>query len=556
MTALLPVDVAVATAPETERLKLAADLLEQALKAGRTDAAAAYMLGMAYKGLGKRSDARAAFRKIAAPDANVVLQLGLLSFAEKQYAQAEQEFSQAWQLDPHLFAAGYNLLLSQLCQAKVNDSLPVVKRLEGLASTREDKAMFALLALLLEKCQLLSGNKPPPLPGALSNGTAAGSDSLGNIRAADEERLLNLLLGLGQMEAAFPLLRTLALSRPHSVPAQEAFAKAVLLHAKKHADRCNWEAAEHLLVPLATSFSAAQTGAGNVSVSLQLATYTLLGCCECMLQEFTRAISYFSWATKLSASDPWIHQNLALAHELRGQLDEADSHWNRYFELQSRAPVPDVPNYREVLAFEGLSRLAETFTKKERWNTALTYLQRASRMRPNDLDALERLFHAYNQVKRPEDARKILKRLQELRPGDPQLELYELDLREVKTLEDIDRMLGDIRKTLNRYPNDARVDEKAVALVQNVIPLIGRMCDQYTEQLHRVMEQVRKLPNYQINWSAVHDVARDLHREFQKLRRIANRCLGLVSSEENRRVIRELMQHIDRKVEVCQSLGH
>ena len=33
---------------------------------------------------------------------------------------------------------------------------------------------------------------------------------------------------------------------------------------------------------------------------------------------------------------------------------------------------------------------------------------------------------------------------------------------------------------------------KAVSLVGNVIPLIGRMCDQYTDQLSRVMEQVRR----------------------------------------------------------------
>src|SRR5262249_17959861 len=125
----------------------------------------------------------------------------------------------------------------------------------------------------------------------------------------------------------------------------------------------------------------------------------------------------------------------------------------------------------------------------------------------------------------------------------------------VKTLEDIERMLTDIRKTLNKYPNDVRVEEKAVSMVGNVIPIIGRMCDQYTDQLARVMEQVRRLPNYQINWSAVHEVMTALQRELQKLRRIANKCLGLVTSEEHRRVIRELTEHIDRKIEVCQSMG-
>ena len=39
-----------------------------------------------------------------------------------------------------------------------------------------------------------------------------------------------------------------------------------------------------------------------------------------------------------------------------------------------------------------------------------------------------------------------------MRPNEPQFELYELDLREIKTLEDIDHMLADIRRTLTRIP--------------------------------------------------------------------------------------------------------
>ena len=41
----------------------------------------------------------------------------------------------------------------------------------------------------------------------------------------------------------------------------------------------------------------------------------------------------------------------------------------------------------------------------------LTYLQRAHRLRPQDPDTLERLYHLYVQVKRPEDARRTLRRL-------------------------------------------------------------------------------------------------------------------------------------------------
>jgi tetratricopeptide (TPR) repeat protein len=553
MTTPVVLDAVLVVEEDQQRLEAAAKLLDQALKSGRADSNIAYLLALACKRQGKVADARAAFRKIQNPDANVVLQLGLLSFEEKQFGQAEQEFARAWEMDPRMYAAGYNLMLARLCQGKVDVCVPLLAQLKPLAPTDEERAFLSLLEPLLVRCRDTAGGKPPPLPMGSSNGAA---DGLAAMSADDERRLLEMLLGLGQMEAVFPLLRALALARPKSAQAQEAFATGVLIEAKKLMQRCNWEGAERLLVPLATSFTSGNTAARGVPRNAQVATYNLLGCCQCMLQEYDRAIEYFSWALKLMPNDPWLHQNVALAYELKGQLDSADSHWNRYFEMQGRVPTPASPsNYRDALAFEGLNRLADAFSKKERWNTALTYLQRASRMRPNDVDALERLFHMYNQVKRPEDARRTLRRLRELRPNDPQLELYELDLREVKTLEDIERMLTDIRKTLNRYPNDARVEEKAVSLVGNVIPLIGRMCDQYTDQLSRVADQVRRLPPYQINWSAVHDVMRDLQREFQKLRRIANKCLGLVTSDEHRRIIRELTEHIDRKIEVCQSMS-
>ena len=47
-------------------------------------------------------------------------------------------------------------------------------------------------------------------------------------------------------------------------------------------------------------------------------------------------------------------------------------------------------------------------------------------------------------------------------------------------------------------------------MVGNVIPLMGNLCDQLTDQMSKVIDQVRNLPNYQINWSAVREVMRDL----------------------------------------------
>jgi hypothetical protein len=48
---------------------------------------------------------------------------------------------------------------------------------------------------------------------------------------------------------------------------------------------------------------------------------------------------------------------------------------------------------------------------------------------------------------------------------------------------------------------------------------------------------------------------RDLMKEFQKLRRITGKCLPLVSSEEHRRIVRDLAEHIDKKMEACRSMG-
>ena len=540
--------------PVTGPLEDAARLLEQALKAGPPDPEVAYLLALAYKRLGKFPEARAALRKIVRPDANVLLQLGLLSLREDQYAQAEQEFAQALQADPGSYEACYNLMLARLALGQLEACAGMLPRLLELAPDPEERRFFSLLEPLLRIGLNLQAGVPPPVPNRQANGELLHHSPMPPLTPPDEQRLLGFIRGLGQFEVIFPLLRTLAAACPNSPLVQEAYLEAVLVQARKLADRCLWEPAEQLLVPLSRTVMDGQ--ARTTARALQVALLNLLGVCECMLQDFDRGLRYLGAALKLSANDPWLHQNVALAYELQGRLEQADTHWNRYFDLlDARVPAPPLPNYLETLAYEGLNRLADAYTRKERWNSALPYLQRAHRLRPGDTETLERLFHLYNQVKRPEDARRTLRRLRELRPDEPQFELYELDLREVRTLEDIDRMLGDIRRTLNKFPNDLRVEERAVNTVGNVIPIMGRMCDQLTEQLSKIVDQVRRLPNYQINWPAVRDVMRDLHDEFQKLKRITSKCLGLVTNDEHRRIIRDLSEHIDRKIEQCQSMG-
>jgi tetratricopeptide (TPR) repeat protein len=533
-------------------LEQAALLLEQALKTGGSDPQVAYMLGVCYKRLGLTAQARAALQRIAQPDANVWLQLGLLSFAEKQYTQAGQEFTKCRELDPSSYEASYNLLVTRLSLGQLEASAELLPPMLPLAPTPEEQRFLSLLEGLLRHSATVRRSGPPPLPGSSSNGEAHAAQELAALAPADAQRLLGLLSGLGQFEAVVPLLGQLAAALPGSQAVQDAHLEAVLVQAKRLVERCEWAEAEQLLSTVLAQARPAEGGErGNY-----IALLNLLGCCACMLQDFSRAAECFGSALADSINDPLLHQNLALAHELQGRLDLADRHWNRYFDLLDRnTPVPPLPNYLATLAFESLSRLADCYSRKDRWQTALSYLQRASRLRPNDVDTLERLFQAYTQVKRPEEARRTLRRLRDLKPNDPQFDLYELDIRETRTLEDVDRMVGEVRRVLAKHPNDMRVEERAISMVASVLPLLGRLGDQLAEQLGKIMDQVRRLPNYQVNWPAVHEVMRDLMQEFQKLRRVAGKCQLLVTSEEHQRVLRDLNEQIDHKIGVCQSMG-
>ncbi len=526
--AALPEAILIAEAVPSE-FEAAAGLLEQAVRAGRQEPEALYLLALAHKRQGKPADARAALRKIARPDANVWLQLGILSLQDGQPAQAEQEFARAWEMDPACYFAGYNLLLTRLTLDKLGDAEALVPQVQAAAPSDAARHSLALLQALLRSSQ------GPP-------GDRQFEPMLLEMTEDDEQRLLRLACGLGQMDTVLTLLQTLAGARHHSPEVQEAYVEAVLVKGKALVDRGSWGEAERLLSPLLRR----QT----VTRETQAALLNLLGCCAVLNQDFDQGIHHFSAAVKLAGNGPRLHQNLALAHELRGDLAQAEPYWNRCFDLlESLEPVP------EQLLFEGLNRLATLFSEKEKWADALPYVQRAQRLRPQDTDLLERLFHLYQHLRRTDDARRTLRRLRERKPREPQYDLFELDLVDVRTLSDIERLLGDIEAVRKRYPGDARVEERAVSMVGNVIPVMANRCDQLTDQLARVMDQVRHLPNYQIDWRAVHGTMRDLVREFQKLRRITRKCLPLVTSNEHKRVIRDLMDHIEKKIEVCESMG-
>jgi tetratricopeptide (TPR) repeat protein len=518
-----------------EQWDRAARMLEQARDAGCQDGRSLYLLALAYKRQSKWAQARAVLRQIPQPDAHVFLQLGLLSLRELQLTQAEQEFAKAVQLDATFSEAGYNLLLTRLSLGQLENSVELAGRVAQSAPTEVQRDRLEFLRALLTS----SGKRK-------SDGLF--DPRLARLTAEEEQALIELIRGLGRLEVVLDLLRALTAARPMSSAAQEAHTEALLARAKQLLDRCEWTQAEQLLQPLAREQSASR--------ATQAALLNLLGCCACLNQDCETGQDYFREALKLAPSDPLLHQNMALAFEYQNRLPDAEPHWNRYFDLLD-ARLQDGrgedESWKEV-AFVALSRLAGKLAEKEKWANAIPYQQRALRLQPRDGDALERLFHLYAHAKRQDDARRILRQLQDLRPGEPQYELYELDLIEVRGLKDVEYLLGEIERVHQSYPNDPRVEDKAVGMVGNVIPMMGNLCDQLTDQLNRVLGQVRRLPNYQINWSAVYDVMADLQREFHKLRRITNRCLPLLHHEEQRRVVRNLAEHIDRKIEVCRSV--
>lgn len=527
-----------ANAQATKRYEAAAQVLERAGQAASNDPQVWYLLFLAHKRQGKVNDARNALRKIAKPDANVVLQMGLLSLQENNLTQAEGEFARARDMDPASYEIAYNLLLTQLTIGKLDACLDLIPKAIGLLDQRgnpEDERRFLqVLWALLRTCGKDTGRIDPVLA---------------ELHHSDETRLLQVVRSLGQLDTVLTLLKALADARPRSAPVREAYIEAVLVKGKELLDRCQWTEAELLLRPVAR-----ERGFGKTS---QVALLNLLGCCACMTLDYDSAVTHFSQAIKLAGDDPRLEQNLALTYELEGSLQQADPHWNRYFDLLGdQVPVPaDVPSYLDTLHYESLMRLATKYGDKEKWSSAIGYMQRAAKLRPEDGETLERLFHLYNQAKRPSDARRTLEALRKTKPGEPQYELYELDLIEVKGLNDIEKLLTEIDKIRKRYPGDARVEERAVSMVHNVIPLMGNLADQLTDQMSKVLDQVRSLPNYQINWSAVREVMRDLLKEFQKLRRITGKCLPLVSSDEHKRMIRDLAEHIDKKMEACRSMG-
>lgn len=540
----------------------AARLFEQATRAGVNDAPAVMLQALAYKHLGRTGEARQALSRLNNPDADIFLQRGLLAFKEKEYAVAADDFQAALTRNPASYPAAYNLFLARLWDNKIDPARNALAAAQKLATNdREQRFLFLLLMLL----HLLPGGSPP----------ADAATTLADISDDEEKRLLDLIIGLGRFEVAYPLLSRLVSSRPASTQAFKEFFGAVLAQAKQFLDRNQWEEAKLLLAPVRRRIDQHRV---SLDPMLLIALYQMLGVCSAMLQDLDQAVAWFRLAHDICSQQPGskpgpnqdvrffspqgtpqiaaIEQNLALVHEWLNKPQQAESHWKRFIDLlEANIPNSRPSDHLSILAFECVHRLADQAQKLERWQEALDLLQRAHRLRPTDYDTLEKLFNIYTQQRRPDEARKILRRLREVRPNDPQVELFELDVREVRSVEEIEPILQDLRRIAQKFPGDLRVDERTRSILYQLIPSMERFAEQFNAQVKKVVDQMRKLPSYQVNWPVVRDVMKDLEENYSQLRRAGQRMMTLALAEDQRRDLQRLITHCDRKIDQCSSLG-
>lgn len=535
--------------------------LEQAVKAGNQDANTLYLLAMAYKHQRRLTEARQTLAKIADPDANVRLQRGLLAFQERDFASAEVEFRQSWDRDSQSYPAGYNLMLALMCQGKMSEAVPVSAQIISLAPSGDEQRFLGTLRSLLVNFEQ-------------SAPTEDQQYLLSTLTPTEEQRLLDLILGLSPFEVQFSFLSKLVSIRSRSMAAMSAYIQAAIVQGKNLMDRCLWEDSYSLLSPLKRRLESMNPPA---DAQLLVSLCNLLGVGSAMVQDFDRALQYFQQAkehfqrdfAQLGTTQPqrfqttegvfmgaWIEQNLALVYEWQNKLDLAETYWHRYLDfLEQNFGKSLPPSYLPDLAFETCSRLADLFSKKQDWTRATNFLHRAHRIRPNDFETLERLFQFYTNLRRVDDARRVLRRLREVRPNDPQAELFELEVREIKRVQEAEELMNDLRRVLQRYPNDTRVEERASILVTNMMPALERLADNYSNQLGKVVDQMRRLPSYQINWPTVNDIMDDLEEKYALLRKVASKALNYARADDARRELNRLVQHCDRKIDQVRRIG-
>src|SRR5205085_321966 len=160
-----------------------------------------------------------------------------------------------------------------------------------------------------------------PLLHLAQTGDMQSATPLSALTEEEERRLIDLLRGIGHLETTSLLLESLGRARPKSAAARSAYMEAVLVSAKQMLERCDWTAAGRLLTPLREV---------QAIPDMRAVLLNLVGCCECLGQEFKKGGEHFRAAQRLAKDDKCVLQNLALTQEWAGQHAEAEKYWDGY----------------------------------------------------------------------------------------------------------------------------------------------------------------------------------------------------------------------------------
>ena len=196
---------------------------------------------------GQDAEARTALRKIAKPDANVLLQMGLLSLQRREPRPGRGRVRPRLGDGPDFYETCYNLLLTQLTLGKVEACLdlipqgartasPAFRRDEPSPAAPADEQRFLqVLQALLRCCE--KGERPRPMPAESPAPTSSGCSrwSAASASSTRSTRCSRRWPRPGRSSAAV----------------RDAYVEAVLVKAKELIDRCDWTEAELLLRPMA-----------------------------------------------------------------------------------------------------------------------------------------------------------------------------------------------------------------------------------------------------------------------------------------------------------------
>jgi Flp pilus assembly protein TadD len=371
----------------------------------------------------------------------------------------------------------------------------------------------------------------------LLKGGPAINPALTDMLADEEQAVIQALFSLGRLETAVPLLCQFGAARLQSQAAREAQTLGMIRLGKQRFDRGDWLGAEKWLSPLAKA---------QPRASIR----NLLGCISCMMQDFASGILHLQEALRLAGDDPRIHQNLALSFTWQGDPSEADLCWGRFLgTMEKRLPrPPGFIDYHERLRFELLKHLGNQKYDQEKWPEALGYLEEAQKLEPENADLAERLFLLQMQAGNRGEARKMLGHMQMLKPKYPPYELYELDMIEVRTGEDLELLVETLHRVIELLAGDPAVQDKAVT---RAWPMLQYRSDQLTKLMREIRDDLRKLPEESRAW---YDALRDLRsvkRDLRRLRQITRYCVSLSVSEATRRRLDALTDELERKIDYC-----